>query len=112
MSHTPGPWIWEAEYGDSTLWGPGGAKVLSYAPYEGLWRNEDAQSEADMRLIAAAPELLEALEIAEVALTKIALAITKVPVEVVNLIRGELTSALDAQEALMDTIAKAKGEKE
>lgn len=60
--HTPGPWEWNKNY--RGLDGPGGAVILEYAPYEGMWVPDYAGdwSEANARLIAAAPELLEALQ--------------------------------------------------
>lgn len=74
VRHTPGPWTWGAgfKFGDSTgdLFGLGGRSVLSSASYENMWlsaydRPVDA---ANARLIAAAPELLEALREAHIAM--------------------------------------------
>ncbi|HBU8849402.1 TPA: hypothetical protein MDF20_000973 [Citrobacter sedlakii] len=51
MKHTPGPWYWDSE-------GLGSKDVLVFGkgyPFE-------MTSQANMRLIAAAPELLEALQ--------------------------------------------------
>jgi hypothetical protein len=58
--HTPGPWHWtDAE----ELMSPSGA-VISSTDYEGMWfsRYEKKEDEANAKLIAAAPELLEALK--------------------------------------------------
>jgi hypothetical protein len=60
--HTPGPWIWGNNY--KGLYGadPHNA-VLDYAGYEGMWLAgvESDRAQANARLIAAAPELLEVL---------------------------------------------------
>ena len=60
--HTPGPWVWRKNY--RGLDGPGGAVILDYASYEGMWVPDYAGdwAEANARLIAAAPELLAAVE--------------------------------------------------
>ena len=60
-AHTPGPWSWgERERG---LYGTGeGSEILTYESYEGMWVSYTDHREANMRLIAAAPELLSALE--------------------------------------------------
>jgi hypothetical protein len=56
--HTPGPWKWNEHY--NGLEGVG-QSVLKYADYEGMWLSFN-NYEADAQLIAAAPELLAALE--------------------------------------------------
>ncbi len=65
--HTPGPWKWKGEPGRSHLSAREHEEyegVLGYADFEGMWpsthRNEE--DAANMRLIAAAPDLLEALK--------------------------------------------------
>ena len=57
VKHTPGPWEWSDD-GNGNCWGRAGLKpcVLS-ATVHGLVYVDDA----DARLIAAAPDLLEAL---------------------------------------------------
>jgi hypothetical protein len=59
---TPGPWTWNKNYHGLT--GPGGAVILDYATYEGMWVPDYAGdwAKANARLIAAAPDLLAALE--------------------------------------------------
>ena len=57
--HTPGPWEWED--GEYVLWAQGGRKIIDTAPYEGMWIVAENE-EANARLIAAAPDLLEALD--------------------------------------------------
>jgi hypothetical protein len=58
-AHTPGPWIWAD--GHNGLFGAGPDNtVLEYEPYEGMWLGYERR-DANARLIAAAPELLEAL---------------------------------------------------
>lgn len=60
--YTPGPWIWDKDYcglystsTDKIDW------VLCYESYQGMWINANDSEEANARLIAAAPDLLEAL---------------------------------------------------
>lgn len=66
MSHTPGPWEWL--YGHSGLRGQpttdnADGMVLAYEPHEGMWlRDYTTEGAANAHLIAAAPELLEALK--------------------------------------------------
>jgi hypothetical protein len=72
MSYTPGPWqIAENLVGDGhwTIQGSDGKFVV--APDDGSWIRSfrsSAELEANARLIAAAPDLLEALVIAETCL--------------------------------------------
>ena len=69
--HTPGPWVFECEdvgsYG-STFWldSENGEEIIcqSEDPYEGVLIKGD-DFIANARLIAAAPEMLEALEVIE-----------------------------------------------
>jgi hypothetical protein len=66
-AHTPGPWDFGPGYepGKSTfdLYGPGGRQVIACASYENMWlaAYDPVTDTANARLIAAAPELLEAL---------------------------------------------------
>jgi hypothetical protein len=66
-AHTPGPWDFGPGYepGKSTfdLYGPGGRQVIACASYENMWlaTYNPITDAANARLIAAAPELLEAL---------------------------------------------------
>ena len=61
--HTPGPWaVYRAKNGK--LLGVGDARAEGVTdPFGGLWRS-GAEMEANARLIAAAPELLEAAKMA------------------------------------------------
>lgn len=65
--HTPGPWKsqgWVPTWAHIPIHGPGGRPLASFYPdmrIEGSYK----QAEADARLAATAPELLEALELAE-----------------------------------------------
>lgn len=61
--HTPGPWRW----GDNHrgLYGQGEGRqreVLTFEPYEGMWLSYTDHQDANARLIAAAPTLLDSLE--------------------------------------------------
>lgn len=69
--HTPGPWFWsepeDMGYCDLKADAFVDEKyraVIRYEMYEGSWpgSQDDAQDKANMILIAAAPDLLEALE--------------------------------------------------
>lgn len=61
IKHTPGPWIWADGY--RGLYGAGkNNEVLDYATYEGMWLGHVNEQKANALLIAAAPELLEAVE--------------------------------------------------
>lgn len=61
MTHTPGPWKWDGDY--RGLASANGQEVLHWEPYEGMWlHHRELNRDDDANLIAAAPELLEALE--------------------------------------------------
>ena len=71
--HTPGPWVYAREYGASVTEAPKITTVARCADFViglecdypgGDYRNGDpsGDEEADARLIAAAPDLLDALE--------------------------------------------------
>ena len=70
MSHTPGPWAWDSRNGKHYLVSCAGdtphAIVLGWpcGMEDGTWFTSDAYGDADMRLIAAAPELVDALKLA------------------------------------------------
>jgi hypothetical protein len=58
--HTPGPWEWAESY--NGLWNPETREeVLTHQDYEGMWLSYGASQDANARLIAAAPDLLDAL---------------------------------------------------
>ncbi len=64
--HTPGPWVWKTDtrsYGAHYRDLAGlDANVMNYYDYEGLHFEGDHETvDANARLIAAAPDLLEAL---------------------------------------------------
>ena len=67
-AYTPGPWEFSlsGHYGYSTLWNPATRKEVlttggfNDGDYPIVWMGEEA-SEADLALICAAPDLLEAL---------------------------------------------------
>lgn len=59
--HTPGPWRYVDGYFDCDVWA-GNKKVLSYE------RHPTDEDRANARLMAAAPELLEACRVAVMAL--------------------------------------------
>jgi hypothetical protein len=59
--HTPGPWHWGYDY--YGLFGENDEPVLCYMPYEGMdLEGSYDREEANARLIAAAPDLLEELK--------------------------------------------------
>ena len=68
-AYTPGPWEFSlsGHYGYSTLWNPATRKEVlttggfNDGDYPIVWMGEEA-SEADLALICAAPDLLEALK--------------------------------------------------
>lgn len=73
MAHTPGPWAYELEYGPNITESPRITTVARCANYViglpseypgGNYRDGDpcGDEESDARLIAAAPDLLEALQ--------------------------------------------------
>jgi hypothetical protein len=64
MSHTPGPWTWVEGY--NGLYGSGEDNdVLTFADYEGMYLSySNKYTHGNARLIAAAPDLLEALKAA------------------------------------------------
>ncbi|MFA7278612.1 MAG: hypothetical protein WC100_00790 [Sterolibacterium sp.] len=72
-AHTPGPWMWEGYTLKPEIPNPDGSAVHTILQAETMaWgyvmSNLDAtcvESDANQRLIAAAPELLDALRIAE-----------------------------------------------
>ena len=64
--HTPGPWFWEgggiSGY-TGKLWGSGGKKVFDSCAFENMWFSQHGpEDNANARLIAAAPDLLAALD--------------------------------------------------
>jgi hypothetical protein len=61
--HTPGPWEWLGEPGKSVL-NAAKNKILDHEYYEGMWLGayNDEIDQANARLIAAAPDLLESLK--------------------------------------------------
>ena len=66
VKHTPGPWAWSDgsspprhQYGDGSWLQSQSGMVLDYA---GCGSHECKVTHADARLIAAAPELLEAMQ--------------------------------------------------
>ena len=66
--HTPGPWVWECDPEEdcgTNMFGADGVQVIEYAHWSsGMAFANDNRSinVANARLIAAAPELLGALE--------------------------------------------------
>lgn len=57
--HTPGPWKWRSGYNgmDGV-----GEEIFTHDRNDGMWLAYGSNQEANARLIAAAPELLAALE--------------------------------------------------
>lgn len=95
-TYTPGPWTVSSEYGDSGEY----TITEAYAPMGGgpISREED---HANARLIAAAPDLLEAME----ALFE--------NCAMIHMYRGEIDNTKQADAAILAAraaILKAKGE--
>lgn len=62
VKHTRGPWVWADGYEGLFGLGPEN-EVLHYADYEGMWIAEwSERGVANALLIAAAPDLLAALQ--------------------------------------------------
>ncbi len=102
MEHTPGPWTYREHLNDTfTILGRNLDAGKTGVPYSGeeLTVVFELEDEADARLIAAAPELLEACEDA--------LGIIGAAIGVVPNFQNDLTLA--AQTKLLATIAKATG---
>jgi hypothetical protein len=61
--HTPGPWVINDLYAETEIHGPqnSGAMIAVMRPW-GMASDEPNPQHANARLIAAAPELLEALQ--------------------------------------------------
>jgi len=59
QKHTPGPWTWNEDF--RGLDAPEGA-ILEFDRYDGMWLTYVDGRKANARLIAAAPDLLEALK--------------------------------------------------
>jgi len=98
-THTPGPW--RCNYGngtnlthDVTIWGLGGRTVIGELCSDPAFGPVPSNSEmaANARLIAAAPELLEALE------------------EIAEQLELEGPSCSDILAAARSTIAKVRGQ--
>ena len=100
QKHTKGPWVIGNRYTDQGVYTPDGELVANtHGSQRNFNRDEQiAIQDANARLIAAAPELLEALEEFEAEYDKVDLAKAEPP---------ELTAAVLAARA---AIAKAKGE--
>lgn len=90
-THTPGPWA--IEEGDRETHIVGGEAILAYCPD---WPCAPQEQEANARLIAAAPDLLEALE-------KIVAVADSTPFNPVGFVIGHIVN--DARAA----ITKARG---
>lgn len=61
LKHTPGPWRSENQFSCKILNENGVCVAVPHGP-EGRWVDVKEEHEANARLIAAAPELLEALK--------------------------------------------------
>ena len=94
--YTPGPWEWLGIPGRSALNAAGG-KVFDYAGYENLWPGayDDDIDAANMCLIAAAPDLLEAALLAVSVLGHMAMVLgwTPEPGTVIPQLRAAIAKA-------------------
>jgi hypothetical protein len=102
MKHTPGPW----ELGYSDL----GSQIISsadgYVAVVHYWSRPEQEMKANARLIAVAPELLEALEALELAANTVNGCYTRNPGNFAVALREMIEKAAEARAA----IAKAKGD--
>jgi hypothetical protein len=89
MNHTPGPWKWKTT-GYRHLMTTAGADIHDFGC--GCCSCTGDLSDADARLIAAAPELLEALEFALAALEDV-FGKNKVDVGAINTARAAIARA-------------------
>lgn len=62
MKHTPGPWRLEKGKFDWQLYGNDGYNISSFNIYDAEIEDEPELEKANAQLIAAAPEMLEALK--------------------------------------------------
>ncbi len=79
--HTPGPWrldetFVDGQWGNPSHWvceivGPDNSRIVADIPEYRTYEEDAAELEANARLIAAAPELLEALEYAQAWITEV-----------------------------------------
>lgn len=60
MKHTPGPWILDKHQNGYSIRADSNGRFV--AAIQGAYSNADKELECDAKLIAAAPEMLEALE--------------------------------------------------
>lgn len=95
--HTPGPWsVYAPQFGFSAITEPDGKLIFGLAAGNAKERRGEAECAANARLIAAAPDMLEALE-----------RIVKVGIHEIHDWRAV---ALRMQETALAAIAKATGE--
>ena len=75
--YTPGPWVVNDLYADTEIRGPqnSGAMICVMSPW-GIAADEPSPQRANARLIAAAPELLEALRECRALLSRSGLSFT------------------------------------
>ena len=95
--HTPGPW-------DVVVRGWRSTFTITHPPFGVLGEVAEVYQEADARLIAAAPDLLEALREAVIEIASVAGAVTPTTDMVIN--------AHDCLKRAMAAIAKAEGRTE
>jgi hypothetical protein len=101
--HTPGPWRFNEypTHADLTIWGSEGTAVVTEL---GDYLTTHRQNCANARLIAAAPELVTALESIESKLSELLYQRT------LDSTLPEFYTVRDARNAARQAIAKAKGE--
>ena len=98
---TPGPWQTDAECGDESVLGPDGAMVADCAIFGMRVNRTEHINRANARLIAAAPDMYEALLAAKVVIEMM---------ERPEGMGGRVNAALDKRLAQIDAaIAKAEG---
>ena len=95
VAHTPGPWH-TGGTGGLIVFDASGYATANATVFHG--RNEDGESAANARLIAAAPELLEALELAVATIERLGVQ------------RGPFKSGQGTLDVALAAIAKARGQ--
>lgn len=102
LNATPGPWV--TERGNSIIKIFGGNRVIAASATKAYWERADETDEANAHLIAAAPELYEALDDARMFIELVRMRAAQ---------EGDVDQAAEAAASLnsaLAALAKARGE--